>query len=107
MRPDCRDHEQDQGDPDLQARRDGGHAASGHPIGELAGRQREERQRQKLGEPDEPEVEGPVPDRIDLPADRDDHHLRREAVREQRRPEQREAAHTQSGGQAVPHERER
>ena len=76
-------------------------------IGELAGRQREQRQRQELGEADEPEVERAVADRVDLPADRDDHHLRREAVREQGRPEQGEPADAEGGGQALPHERER
>ena len=107
MRPRCRDREQEQRDSHLQPCRDGGHGPPRDAIGELAGRQREERQRQELGEPDEPEVERAVADRVDLPADRDNHHLRREAVREQRSPEKPEAAHAESRGQALPHERER
>ena len=93
--------------PTCSACCDCGHGSARDTIGELTRRQREERQRDELGQSDEAEVEGPVADRVDLPADRDHHHLRREAVREQRRPEQREAAHSQRGWEALPHERER
>ena len=63
-----------------------------HAVGELSRRQREDRQRHELREPDEPEVERVAVDRVHLPADRDGEHLRREPVRERRRPEQREVA---------------
>ena len=41
----------------------------GNAVGELAGRQREQEQRQELAEPDQAEVERRVVDREDLPAD--------------------------------------
>ena len=49
-------------------------------VGELAGRQREQKQRQELAEPDQAEVEGGAADREDLPADRDRDHLDPEAL---------------------------
>ena len=70
----------------LSANARGGDGAPRQAVGELPGRQREERQRQELHEPDEPEVERVAVDRVDLPADRDGEHLRREAVREERTP---------------------
>src|SRR5581483_10066568 len=54
--------------------------------------QSEHRQRQELHLADEPEVERVSVDRVDLPADRDREHLRREAVRHERRPEEGEVA---------------
>jgi len=83
------------------------YADGGVAIGELARREREQRQRQELRQADETEVERPVANRVDLPADCDDDHLRRESVREQRGPEERESAHTESRGQTLPHGPER
>ena len=55
-------------------------------------------------EPDEPEVERVVVDRVDLPADRDrEHLLRRSPFESERRPEEREVADPQRGRQASPH----
>ena len=107
MRTRLGDPDQENGDAELDAAGRRGHSAAGDSVGELPRRQREDRQRKELSEPDEPEVERPVPDRIDLPADRYDHHLPREAVGQQRRPEQRESPHAQGWRQALPHERER
>ena len=57
---------------------------SRQPVGELAGRKREQGQRQELGESDEPEVQRVARDAVDLPADRDQDHLAREAHRHDR-----------------------
>ena len=78
-------------------------ARRGSAIGDLPRRQREDRQRQELHQPDEPEVERMVVDRVDLPADRDREHLRRQPVREQGRPEEPEVADPQRGREALPH----
>ena len=52
-----------------------------HAIRQVAGRQREQQQREELREPDQAEVERVLADRVDLPADRDERHLQREAPR--------------------------
>ena len=70
------DHERDREDP-----------ASREPVGELARRQREQRQRDELHQPDQAEVERVAVDRVDLPADRDRDHLPAEAEHEDRDPE--------------------
>jgi hypothetical protein len=81
--------------------------AARETVGDLPRGQGENQERQELREPDEAEVERILVDQVDLHADRDDEHLEREPARERRRPEERERAHAQSGGQALPHERER
>ena len=107
MRAGERDHGEHSRDPDLDRKPRRDHEPPLDAVGELACREREDRQRHEFREPDEAEVERVAVDRVDLPADRDDEHLQREAVRERGRPEQREVAQPQRGGQAVPHERER
>ena len=85
------------GDRDREHERAGRDRAPRQPVGDLPGREREERQRQELHQPDEAEVERVAVDRVDLPADRDREHLRREPVREERRPEKPEVADLQRG----------
>jgi hypothetical protein len=82
------DHKQDAGDEHGQSTGDGRDRPPRHPVGEMPRRQCKDRQREELREADEPEIERVVADRVDLPADRDHHHLRGEAVRQQRRPQQ-------------------
>jgi hypothetical protein len=62
------------------------------PVGELPGREREERHGEELREADQSEVEGTAVDRVDLPADRDRDHLHCDAGAEHRRPESAEVA---------------
>src|SRR4029077_8930271 len=62
-----------------------------------------QRQRQKLHQPHEPEVERVVVNRVDLPADRDGEHLRGKAVRQDRGEEQRERSDLQRGRKASSH----
>ena len=85
-----RDRDEHRGDPDLEGEPDRDDEPALDAVGELAGGEREDRQRQKFSEPDEAEVERVLVDRVHLPADRDHEHLQRECVRERRRPEQRE-----------------
>jgi len=62
------------------------------------GGQREERERDELGEPNQAEVERVAADRIDLPADRDGDHVLGEAHRADRRPQVGELADLEGGG---------
>ena len=74
------------------ADRDREHGAPRVPVGEVTGREREQRQRHEHREPDEPEVERVAVDRVDLPADRDERHLDRERRRHGRDDVEREVA---------------
>ena len=76
---------------------------AGHAVGQLAGGQREEEQRQELGEPDEPEVQRVLAYRVDLPPDRDERHLQRERLGDERHPEEREVAVPERGSAAATH----
>ena len=98
-----RDEDERDGDRDGEHERRGRDGAPRQPVGDLPRRKREDRQRQELHQADEAEVERVAVDRVDLPADRDREHLRREAVREERRPEKREVADLQRGREALPH----
>ena len=55
--------------------RDREQRAAREAVGQVPGRQGEERQRDEHRQPDEPEVERVAPHRVDLPADRDERHL--------------------------------
>ena len=66
--------------------------AARDPVGEVPGRQREDRQRRELEEADQAEVERVLVDRVDLPPDRDRDHVLGEAHAEDRRPQEREVA---------------
>jgi len=63
----------------------------------MADYQREHEHRQELGEADESERERTMRDRIDLPADRDRHHLERYRRHHPRAPEQRKRTMTHDG----------
>ncbi len=102
-----RDQHENRRDHDLEDEADGDDRAARETVGDLPRGQGENQERQEFREPDEAEVERILVDQVDLHADRDDEHLKREPARERRRPEERERAHAQSGGQALPHERER
>jgi hypothetical protein len=52
------------------------HDVAPHPVGEVAGGEREHEHRQELGKTDHAEVERAVVLRVDLPADRDIDRLR-------------------------------
>ena len=83
-----RDDEQCQGHAGIEregARED---QAPGDAVGELPGREREQEQGDELEQSDEPEVERRAVDLEDLPPDRDGHHLRAEALRDESAPEQ-------------------
>ena len=73
------------------------------PVRDRAGGQREEQQRQELGEADQAEVERVPVDVVDLPADRDEHHLAPEPVRDRRAQEPRVVALAQYRGKAPSH----
>ena len=62
----------------------------GIPVGEVAGGEREQRQRQEHREADDPEVEWVAMDRVHLPPDRDERHLDREGGRDRRADVERE-----------------
>ena len=98
-----RHDDEQQRDRDVQHERRRGHRPPRQPVCDLSRRQREQRQRQELHQPDEAEVERVVVDRVDLPADRDREHLEGEAVREERRPEEREVPDPQRGRKASLH----
>ena len=61
-------------------------------VGQMPGRQGQERQRDEHRQPDETEVERVAPDGVHLPADRDERHLDREARREHDAEEEHEVA---------------
>ena len=86
------DDEQAQSDENVDG--DGGavHESPWQPVGDVAGREGEQRQGQELGKADQAKVERALVDGVDLPADRDRHHLACEARREDRRPVEREVA---------------
>ena len=68
-------------------------------VGEVAGREREQRQRRELREPDQAQVERVRGDLEDLPADRDGGHLRGRARRDARsRSRARSRGHGGRGG---------
>ena len=92
------------GDRDVQAEGGRGDSPPRQTVGDLARRQREQRKRQELHQSHEAEVEWIAADRVDLPADRDREHLRRQAVREDRRPEQGERADLQRLGEPSSHQ---
>ena len=81
------DDEEQPGDHGVTEARHDHDADTWQPVGELARRQREQRHRHELGETDQAEIEGVVPDRVDLPADRDLRHLHRKPRAEHRGPE--------------------
>ena len=72
--------------------RDGGavYETPWQPVGDVAGREREQRQRKELGEADQAQVERALVDGVHLPPDCDGQHLSREARRENRPPVERE-----------------
>ena len=72
--------------------RDREQRAAREAVGQVPGRQREQRQRDEHREADEPEVERVAADRVDLPADRDERHLDRERRREHDAEEENEIA---------------
>ena len=76
--PSMRDEEQEPGDDRLGDDRAGEEPHARQPVGDLARGQRQQGQRQELGQPDQPEVECAPMNGVDLPADRDRHHLGRE-----------------------------
>ena len=84
------DREQHADGGEVEHERDGGDRPARDAVGDLAGRERQDRQRHELGEAHETEVERVAVDGVDLPPDCDRDHLRREAVRERRRPQERE-----------------
>ena len=96
------DEEQEHDDHEVEDNRDGDHDAAREAVCELARWEREQEQRQKLGEPDQPEIERRAVDRVDLPADGDDDHLAAEACRQQRNPEKRVVPVPESFRQAMP-----
>ena len=102
-----RDHDEHRRDRDLDGQPGRDDHSALDPVGKVASRQREDRQRHEFREPDEPEIERVAVDGVDLPTDRDDEHLERESVGERGDPEQCEVAQLERGGQAVLHERER
>jgi len=51
------------------------HQPSRHAVGERSPRDRQQRHRRELEQSDETEIERPVVDVVDLPADRDRDHL--------------------------------
>ena len=65
---------------------------SRNAVRELSRRKRQQRQRDELREPDEPDVERMMVDPVDLPADRNRNHLHREHTREVRDPVRAEIA---------------
>jgi hypothetical protein len=73
------------------------------PVGQLPGRQREQRQRQELGEADQPEVERVAVDHVHLPADRDGDHLRGQHPGQDRHQEERIVALPQQRWKALLH----
>ena len=97
-----RDQEQEPCDDRLgqDRRREESHAR--HPVGDLAGRQREQRQRHELGQPDQAEVECALVDRVDLPADCDCDHLGRKPGGEEAAPQPPEVAVVKRGRQLTP-----
>ena len=94
-----RHDEQQQRDEDRHRGRAGEQEPPREAVGEVPGREREQRQRRELGEPDQAEVERRVVDLEDLPADGDGGHLRAEPLDEQRDPEQRVVAAPKRGRQ--------
>ena len=64
---------------------------------------REQQQRQELRKPDEAEVERVPRDVVDLPPDRDEHHLAREPVGERAAQQQRVVALPKRGWPSPPH----
>ena len=73
------------------------------PVCERAGRQREEEQRQELGQADEAEVERIPGDVVDLPADGDEDHLAAEPVGDARRDRERVVANVEDVWQTPSH----
>src|SRR5207237_1287708 len=102
-----RHYEEERCDRKLDYERHERDQAARKPVGERAGGECERKKRRELAQADEAEVERVAVNRIDLPADRDGHHLRREAAQEIRAEEQREVALAQRGGKAAPHTSER
>ena len=75
------------------------------PVGDRAGGQGEEEQRQELGQADEAEMERVPRDLVDLPADRDEHHLAGQPVRDARAEQRRVVALAQNRWQPPSHRR--
>jgi hypothetical protein len=81
-----RDEEQEPGHDRVREPPDDHDGHARKPVGEVAGREREQRDRHELGEADQAEMERAVADRVHLPADRDLRHLQGEPRAEDRRP---------------------
>jgi len=82
-----RHHEEEPGDDGLGRDRGGKQPNPGQPVGDLACGQREQGQGHELRQTDQAEVERAPVNRVDLPADRDRHHLRREPRGEKAAPQ--------------------
>ncbi len=89
--------EEGRGDERVDDDRERVEAPARESVGEVARRNREQKQRQELGEPDEPEVERILANRVHLPPDGDRRHRHREARGDERHPEEREVAVPERG----------
>ena len=84
--------EQAERDDGVDRDRDREHRTPREAVGEMPCGQREQRQRDEHGEPDEPEIERVAADRVHLPADRDERHLDRDRGRDSDAEEEDEVA---------------
>ena len=98
-----RDAQERREDDDVHDDHEGVDAPPGEAIRDMPGGKGEQEEWKELREPDEPEIEGILADRVDLPADGHGRHRHGEAGRDQRDPEQREVAVPQRGSALAVH----
>ena len=97
------DEEEARGDRRIDDERDEIDELAREPVRDRTRRQGEQEQREELRQADEPEMERVARDVVDLPADRDEHHLAPESVRDRRREQPRIVALLEHGWEPPPH----